>query len=426
MKRQLLTVLLLAAMAPLGWSIPQSFFGGGQFFGPVIPAMPRFNADLTEPFLLPDNWAAQTLPGPWAEEIALPGQTLQHMSALPVLFGAVPDQVSAYRDTAGLRQISITYLDAGKFFGFKEGGEKTAEDRQAGAAKRAEFAQHFNQLSRELRRRLEEGCGPGRMTVVGRSDLLRSTCTDFRWEDFILRLAVLDGHAIGLNIMRAGREVTGYLDDSLASLRPKERAALLKANVAASSYGDVQVRSIPMFDQGSTPFCGIHSLAMVGHYYGLRLNADTLAAGAHFKNTGSARGSDVFDLYHAMAEEIGMRVSVTSNFDIKRVQTAIREGMPVIVWRRVTKEREAAHTEFAVRYAADSSLRQPAVTDALRASWPEKEKKGTPSHATVISGFNPERGEVLFTEPWGEDARDRRMRVEEMTATAYAVFHFRF
>ena len=32
---------------------------------------------------------------------------------------------------------------------------------------------------------------------------------------------------------------------------------------------------------------------------------------------------------------------------------------------------------------------------------------------------------VIYAEPWGEDTRDRRMRVEEMEATAYAVVFFK-
>lgn len=99
--------------------------------------------------------------------------------------------------------------------------------------------------------------------------------------------------------------------------------------------------------------CGIHSLAMVGRYYGLRVREGALAAAADLRNTGSSRGRRVFDLYHAAAEEVGMKAKVSSSFDFDRVRQATEEGRPVIVWRRVSLEREKAHAEFAEQFAAD-------------------------------------------------------------------------
>jgi hypothetical protein len=44
------------------------------------------------------------------------------------------------------------------------------------------------------------------------------------------------------------------------------------------------------------------------------------------------------------------------------------------------------------------------------------------AHASVITGVNKKRDEVIFTESWGENNRNRRMRAEEMEATAYVTF----
>ncbi len=43
----------------------------------------------------------------------------------------------------------------------------------------------------------------------------------------------------------------------------------------------------------------------------------------------------------------------------------------------------------------------------------------------MITGYNAERGEVIFLESWGEHTRGRRMRTEELEATAYMVFYFK-
>lgn len=87
-------------------------------------------------------------------------------------------------------------------------------------------------------------------------------------------------------------------------------------------------------------------------------------------------------------------------------------------------EREYAHNQFAKRIARDENLTLSEPTDAEKATWPNREEKGSPSHASVLSGINPELKEVIITEPWGEHARKRHMRFEEMAATAYAVFYF--
>ena len=425
MKRILFSALLLACTTCIAPAIPQSFFGGG-FIGPIIPAHPRFGKNLTGDFLRLANWQTGELPGPWESQTALPGQTVQHMTAMPVLFGAVPDSVVAYGESGMLQEISITYLDAGSFFGFKLGGEKTHTQRSDGSALRMEFESHYLKLERELRRRLESGCGRGQPRPVGRSSLLRTVFIDYPWEDFVIRLAARQGHSVGLSIFRKGEAPTDFLTEAITGLDRRERANLLQKNVRHPDRGGVTIEDLPYFQQGNTPFCGIHSLAMAGHYLGLRISPKQLEASAQLRNTGSARGSRMFDLYKAVAEELGMRVSTSTKFDPKRVRQSIEAGIPVVVWRRVSEEREQAHTQFVERLKNDPHAVLPEPTPKQRQSWPARDRKGSPSHGSVVSGINQDRSEVVFSEPWGEHGRDRRMRIEEMQATAYTVFYFKF
>ena len=196
--------------------------------------------------------------------------------------------------------------------------------------------------------------------------------------------------------------------------------------MTSNERGDLGVGAIPVVQQGLTPFCGVGSLAMVAEYLGLEILARDLEAGARFRNTGSAGGSRILDLYRAVAEELGMRVTVSSKFDPKRVRRSIEAGIPVVVWRRVSKEREAAHTRFAEHLAAHPEAHLPEPGRGQRASWPARKKQSLPSHGSVVTGINSEHSELIYSEPWGEHARDRRMRIEEMQATAYAVFYYRF
>ncbi|MEM7147422.1 MAG: hypothetical protein AAF591_20065, partial [Verrucomicrobiota bacterium] len=263
-----LITLIVALTATTAPAVPNSFFGNGVI---VIPAHPRFNSNLTREVLSANHWDQNKFPGPWEKETALADFEVKRMSANPTLFGAVPDSVRAYSKNNQLKEIAITFIDAGSFFGFKAGGEKSHEDRLAGADRRSEFNQFYRRLTENLRARLEEGCGPGKQNTAGRSDLLRQVYTDYQWESFTLRLATRDQHSVSLHILRDQNAPRTFIDPDWANLSPAERADRLTENVRHTDQGDIYLENIPMFQQGHTPFCGIHSLAMVGHYCGLRL-----------------------------------------------------------------------------------------------------------------------------------------------------------
>lgn len=413
-----LSLVFLLGLTPSLQAIPQGFFGNG-FFGPVIPATPRFGADLTGDFLKVAAWENGDLAGPWEE---IKGSSSKRMTANPILFGAVPDSVKAQFDAGELKQLEIIYLHAGTFFEFKSGGEKSHQDRVAGRERRSEFDTLFRKQAANLRARLTKGCGKPTPVTIGTSNLLQARSEDYTWDGFRLRLAAREGHSVALVISR-GPAATGYLDPEIAKLGAAERSSRLQKNLRRNDYRDLNLEGIPVAHQGNTPFCGIHSLAMTAQYLGLTISADELAAAAQFKNTGSARGSRVLDLYKATAEEAGMTLKVSSRFDGRRLTKALESGLPVIVWRRVTKEREKAHHAFAQKLAKEPHLSVPSSDPR---NWPNRKSKRLPSHGSVITGYNAERREVIYAEPWGATARDRRMSADEMEASAYAVFYFQF
>ena len=429
MRKLFVCAIALIMFAPSSRAIPDTFIilgNGDIIIPPVIPATPRFGADLTRQFLGQAAWQDHQLEGPWQDEPSLGNTEVKRMTQNPVLFGAIPERVFAYSENDKLQQISITYLDSGTFFGFKLGGEKSHQDRLAGNKRRSQFSQQFAQIQSNLRSRLEGGCGAGTLKTVGRSNLLRTVYTDFAWEDYVLRLESRPNHSISLHLMHHDTVFTEFSDPQLMKTSPRERLTLLANNVRQNDRGDLVVDSIPMFSQGNTPFCGIHSLAMAGHYYGLRMAPESLIASANYQNTGTARGSNVFDLYSATAQEVGMKTSLSARFDPKRIAKAIETGMPVIIWRRVSLESEKSHADFAKRLANNPELHLAKPTSAQRATWPPRDKKSAPSHASLVTGINLEHGEAIITEPWGEHARGRSIHIEELEATTYAAFYFKF
>ncbi|MBL9156597.1 MAG: C39 family peptidase [Verrucomicrobiales bacterium] len=423
MKRLMLLLLLLLA-TPRAEAIPNSFFGNGIGI-PIIPAFPRFNADLTEDFLTIDNWKRQGFPGPWRDEPALEGETVRRMEALPLVFGEVPMSVMTSGDESGVSEITLGFLDAGLYFGYHFGGEQTREQREAGRDKRQEFERHFEELVERLGERLEEGCGRGTPGVMGVTPLLRTEYVDYVWEDFVLRLIARPEHSVSLHLFKRGGAPASYVESEFAALDRRARAARFASAVLRNEAGEVSVQGIPMFVQGETPFCGINSLAMASRYLGLRASPVDLAGSAGFKNTGSAGGSNLIGLYRAVGDELGMRTSIVPTFDRDKVLKSLEDGLPVIVWRRVSMEREKVHQQFAAERRQDPALAPPALTAEDLAKLPERDGRGLPSHASVVTGYSTATNSVIYAEPWGEDTRDRRMRVEELEATAYAVVFFK-
>ena len=183
--------------------------------------------------------------------------------------------------------------------------------------------------------------------------------------------------------------------------------------------GDRLLASIPLFPQGDRAYCGVSALSMSMQYLGLNLDTEDYAAAAGIRY-GSTKGSKIREVYEAAGKEADMKLSRSTKFDFRKVQATLDLGLPVIVWRRWAKERDYVHTTFAARYARDPTSVLPKADMNDRATWPDKKAY---SHASVITGYNAKRGEVIFTESWGEAARNRRMRYEEMEGTVYYTFY---
>lgn len=422
--RRLLLLLLPFLAAPRVEAIPNSFFGNGAGV-PIIPAFPRFDADLTKEFLTVENWRRQEFPGPWRAEPALEGERIHRMEAMPLVFGEVPMSVTTAGDESGVSEITLGFLDAGLYFGYHFGGERTREQREAGRERRREFERHFEELVERLGERLEEGCGRGVPGAMGATPLLRTEFVDYAWEDFVLRLVARPGHSVSLRLFRRDAAPAAYVSPEFAALDRRGRAARFASSVERNESGEVSVRGIPMMVQGETPYCAIHALAMASRYLGLRASTLDLAGSAGFENTGSAGGSNLVGLYRAVGDELGMRTSIVPAFARDKVVRSLEEGLPVIVWRRVSLEREKVHRQFAAARRTNPSLAPPPLTPEELAKLPERDGRGLPSHASVVTGYSPATDSVVYAEPWGEDTRDRRMRLEEMEATAYAVVFFK-
>ena len=402
------------------------------------------SSDLTEALLGPSVWSTGVLPGKWVDTSTQSERKGKELKTLGPVLGIRPQQVTAALQEEKLARLDIIFLEAGNFFGFRKSHElraqpksgqshqeeralekqikeQTKEEERQLEAKRVEFKKLFDQYEKELTAALEKFTGkPGDRVTVGRNRMLRSRSLEFSTEAARMRLTAEDDQLIALAVIPAG-DAAGK-SSKLATVTGSDRRAGVKQSVKTLPNGDVFLDGIPMVNQGSRGYCAIGTLAMICTFYGLQVNIDQLASRAGYKE-GDTENAEVIPIYEAAAKEGRLRMKQVSSFEFRSVMRQIDEGHPILVWRYFTRERDAFHHKFAAEYAADPSkqLPDPRKDKAERGRWATQAGGG---HASLITGYNKAREEVLFTESWGEGNRNRRMRQEEMAAIAYVLFTF--
>jgi hypothetical protein len=175
-----------------------------------------------------------------------------------------------------------------------------------------------------------------------------------------------------------------------------------------------------MVPQGNRGYCGVATLAMVGSMFGLQLGAEEYAALSGFQY-GIEVQSDIRELFGNVAQEAGVKAQRSPKFDAAKMKQSIDQGMPVVVFRWWAEERDYIHSAYSARIARGEKAELPAATMDDRKTWP---KKSPLTHASIVNGYRADKREIIFTESWGEQARNRRMRVEEMEGTSYYAVYF--
>jgi hypothetical protein len=332
-----------------------------------------------------------------------------------------------------LESIEGTFVDAGSYFGyFNETLPEGLSRRQAReevqkrlATRQAAFATHYQETHEALEAAIAEWSGDARPREesIGRSRTLRAEVRQWRKGDFLIRLLAADRRLIRVTLQPTALATRAWTDRSVAEVPIRQRLADMAGRVERGEDGTVQLPPLQPIAQGNQPYCGLNSLAIAARHFGLHMDEDWLAAAGGFQNTGSADGSNMLKLYSAVAAEAGLNLDRQSKLDIPGIRRAIDSGLPVIVWRRFSHERNALHDRFMREFRGNPQALLPDPESvAERASWPDED---APLHASVVTGYHAERKELMFLESWSGRDVPRRMRVEELAATTYLCFIFK-
>jgi hypothetical protein len=427
MKRLLASLLLAAVLSESSPAVPNSVLG------PIAAADSPLNGkDLTEPLFGAGMWdGSAELPGEWNEEGHIAEATISYLRARPKLFGHDVILLRSVTRGGKLESLEATFVDAGSFFGYfdeelpeglsKRETRKEVELRMA--TKQTEFAKIYTDAHADLRTAISAACGDSKPVEakIGRTRGLKTPVEEWQKNGKHVRLLAANNRLLRVSI--AANESDQWLDPSIAALPERDHLAKLAATVTHADDGTVSLADLQPIPQGYRPYCGLNSLAMAARHFGLHLDEDWLAVAAGFQNTGRADGANLVKVYHAVASEAGLGLDRSTKFDASAAARAISQGLPVIVWRRFSFERNELHNRFMRQLARDPSATLPDPANAAeRATWPTET---APLHASVVVGYNPDRKEVLFLESWTGRDKPRRMRVEEMAATANLCFVFK-
>lgn len=420
--------LLLALLPANLVAIPNSILG------PVAAAnSPLDGLDLTKELTAAALWSGNgDLPGTWRDEGRIASAEISHLLARPMLLGREVVLLRATKRGGRLVAFDATFADAGSFFGYFDEKLPANLSRRAQreelnhrmATRQAEFSKLYSDTLEALRGDLIKTTGTERPRAakIGHTRTLRTGIEDYQAGDLTFRLLASDHRLIRIIIARSNDLPKTWLDPEIAALTPRERLIRLQKAVNQAPDGTVSIEGLQPIPQGYRPYCGLNSLAMAARLFGLHLDEDWLAAAGGFKNTGSADGSEILQLYPAVAAEAGFALDRSSRLDDAAIRRALANGFPVIVWRRFSQERDRLHTRFVRTLAVDpqATLPDPAIP-AERASWPGTD---APLHASILTGYHQDRREFLFLESWSGRDAPRRMRAEELAATTYLSFVF--
>jgi hypothetical protein len=422
---RILSALLLVLLPMEARAIPNAIFG------PVALADSPLNGkDLTGELMAAPVWTGQTpLPGDWQGEGNVAFAEVAHLLARPKLFGCDVVFLRSAKREGRLVFLEATFADAGSYFGYYDEKPAAKADRRAQreeiqqrtAERQAEFSRMYETTLESLKSRLSADAKP-KSGKIGRSRALRAETTGYQIGGLTVRLWADGRRIIRTTIYQNQPTPDSWLADEINALPTKDRGKRLKEFVSRSADGTVSITNLQPLPQGYRPYCGLNSLAMVARHFGLYLDEDALAVAGAFQNTGSADGSKILSLYPAVAAEAGFGLDRLNRFDENVARRALAAGFPVIVWRRFSHERNELHTRFAREFVRNPRATLPDPVLAVeRASWPGAD---APLHASVLTGYHDARREFLFLESWSGRDTPRRMRAEEMAATAYLTFVF--
>jgi hypothetical protein len=376
----------------------------------------------TRTFPVPDAlkssvvWDSPEFLGGWGAVSATAPEQHRTFSGPCEVFGHKAYSVRGIFEHGKLTSITVVMLDSGAWFGFVP----DADVKRVAATKGPQFTALYKQTADDVQRGLAALAGSaGRKTALVDKGVLKQDALIFHTGDLWTRLTLRENQLVKFTVTRTEADAVSPLSAQRRSGKRDEQARAFASRVTNAPNGDRLLDGVPIFTQGDRAYCGVATLAMEMQFLGLRLDTEDYAGAAGIK-FGSTYHSDIRAVFDAAADAGKLKLARTTQFEFEKARAAIDAGIPVVVFRYWSQERDFLHGAFAERFQNDpaATLPKPDLND--RKSWPTK---ASFSHSSLVTGYNLARREIIFTESWGEHVRNRRMRIEEMEGTSYMAYY---
>jgi hypothetical protein len=323
------------------------------------------------------------------------------------VFGSQPMAINTRFVNGRVHSVSTVILDAGSFFGFNNSNLPKGETFEDGKLR---FDKKFSERQEAVLAGLKKlGADAGAELVLGKRSGLNLKTQLFKLPQGAARLMSYEHQLLLLDFFRSEA-------DARTLLIP---VTIAPAKTPAGSP-ERRLPVVPMVPQGNRGYCGVATLAMVGSMLGLQPGAEEYAALSGFQY-GIEVKSDIRELFGNVAQEAGVKAQRSPKFDAAKMKQSIDQGMPVVVFRWWAEERDYIHSAYSSRIARGEKAELPPASMDDRKTWP---KRSPFTHSSIVNGYRADKREVIFTESWGEHARNRRMRAEELEGTSYYAVYF--
>ncbi len=337
------------------------------------------------------------------------------------LFGMKPDAVAArFLPSAEVHSVTAVVLDAGNFFGFQNSNLQPGEAFEKAKARfDSEFTSRKQRLLDGLRKM---GMQPQGEIHLGERSGLKLRAQLWMGAGGIARVLGEEHQLLQVDFFRSEAEARSLLARVGDASSPGKTSALggMAPRPSPDSQPERRIPGVPMLPQGNRGYCGVAILGMIAHHFGLTCGAEELAVVNGF-SYGAESSPDIRQMFSQIAREAGVDAQRSPKLDIHQLKRTIDAGMPVVVFRRWSQERDYLHSLYSAKIAQGEKAELPVASMEDRKSWPGRD---APAHASIINGYRDDRREVIFTESWGPQARNRRMRYEELEGTTYYVVYF--
>ncbi len=218
-------------------------------------------------------------------------------------------------------------------------------------------------------------------------------------------------------------------------------ASGLRSRVKKSADGDVALDNVPMVDQGQKGYCVVAAAERVLRYYAIEVDQHELA---QLSASSAEEGTDPRKMVEGLKRvgtRLGLRIKVLEDFDFddflkmvdrynsaaKRAKlppltyghmvdvSALYESMEAATLREVRLKQQGDFNRFQADVASNVERGFPLLWSVHLGKVPETPvlPQGGGGHMRLIIGYNRARGEVLYSDSWGQGHELKRMKWED-------------